>query len=54
MIALDLLTDDQLADELAWARFQRKLGGNLGQRTRVANQIKTLECEILRRSWDAS
>lgn len=54
MTALDSLTDEQLAGELAWARFQRKLGGTLGFRTDVAERIKALECETLRRCWDAA
>ncbi len=54
MTDTDTLTDDQLAGELAWARFQKRLGGNLGQRTKVADRIRDLECETLRRCWDAA
>lgn len=54
MTILTVLTDDQLAAELAYARFCARLGGTLGHRTRVAERIKALECETLRRCWDAS
>lgn len=47
-------TDAQLDDELAFARMERAAGGNLGQRTRVAERIRRLETEQLRRLWDAS
>ena len=42
-------TDAQLEDELAFARFEKAAGGSLGQRTRVAQRIKALECELLNR-----
>lgn len=47
-------SDAQLADELAFARMERAAGGTLGQRTRVAERIRQLETEQLRRLWDAS
>lgn len=47
-------TDAHLADELAFARMERAAGGTLGQRTRVAERIRQLETEQLRRMWDAS
>lgn len=54
MTILTVLTDDQLAGQLAHARFCARLGGTLGYRTKVAERIKALECETLRRSWEAS
>lgn len=54
MTDVDTLTDDELAAELAYARFCARLGGTLGYRTQVADRIKALECELLRRTWDAS
>lgn len=51
---LESFTDAQLDDEVAFAQAERAAGGCLGQRTRIANRIKALECEQLRRLWEAS